>query len=330
MKFFKRDEPAPAPAPDVPAAPQDAPRSSWLTRLRNGLGKTRSALSEGLASLFLGRKTLDDDLLEELETRLLLADVGVKTTREVLDALTRRVKRKELADADALYLALKEELTAVLAPSTKPLVIPESDKPFVILMVGVNGTGKTTSSAKLAYWLKNQGRTCLLVAADTFRAAAIEQLCRWGEKLGLEVMKSQYQGDSAALCYDAWDSANRRNIEFLLCDTAGRLHTKSNLMQELAKVSRTLGKHDPDAPHEKWIVLDATTGSNALVQAREFHNSIGLTGVILTKLDGSGKGGIAVAIQHELGLPTKVIGTGEKETDFAPFNRAEFVERLIS
>jgi fused signal recognition particle receptor len=197
-------------------------------------------------------------------------------------------------------------------------------------MVGVNGTGKTTSSAKLAYWLKNQGRTCLLVAADTFRAAAIEQLCRWGEKLGLEVMKSQYQGDSAALCYDAWDSANRRNIEFLLCDTAGRLHTKSNLMQELAKVSRTLGKHDPDAPHEKWIVLDATTGSNALVQAREFHNSIGLTGVILTKLDGSGKGGIAVAIQHELGLPTKFIGTGEKETDFAPFNRAEFVERLIS
>ena len=215
-------------------------------------------------------------------------------------------------------------------PPPQPPLSPLPSTPKVVLLVGVNGTGKTTSSAKLAYWLKNQGRTCVLVAADTFRAAAIEQLCRWGERLGIEVIKSQYQGDSAALCYDAWDSAKRRNIEFLLCDTAGRLHTKSNLMQELAKVVRTLGKHDPQAPHEKWIVLDATTGSNALVQAREFHQSIGLTGIILTKLDGSGKGGIAVAIQHELGLPAKFIGTGEKETDFAPFNRTEFVDRLLA
>jgi fused signal recognition particle receptor len=167
------------------------------------------------------------------------------------------------------------------------------------------------------------------VAADTFRAAAIEQLCRWGERLGIEVLKSQYQGDSAALCYDAWNSAHRRNIEFLICDTAGRLHTKSNLMQELAKVARTLSKHDPDAPHEKWIVLDATTGSNALVQATEFHKAIGLTGVILTKLDGSGKGGMAVAIQQEIGIPTRFIGTGEKETDFAPFDREAFVKQLL-
>jgi len=168
-----------------------------------------------------------------------------------------------------------------------------------------------------------------MVAADTFRAAAIEQIGVWGERLGIEVLKSQYQGDAAALCYDAWTSASRRNIEFVLCDTAGRLHTKSNLMQELTKVSRTLAKHDPDAPHEKWLVVDATTGSNALVQAREFHRAVGLTGIILTKLDGSGRGGVAVAIQHELGIPTRFIGTGEAVGDFAPFERESFVQRIL-
>jgi fused signal recognition particle receptor len=283
-------------------------------------------MAEGLLKSFLSRFTGTPVDWEDLEETLIRADLGISMTGKILESLRARGGSVK---AETVLEVTREEILKILPPPEPPL-FPLPSKPKVVLMVGVNGTGKTTSSAKLAYWLKNQGRTCLLVAADTFRAAAIEQLCRWGEKLGLEVMKSQYQGDSAALCYDAWDSANRRNIEFLLCDTAGRLHTKSNLMQELAKVSRTLGKHDPDAPHEKWIVLDATTGSNALVQAREFHNSIGLTGVILTKLDGSGKGGIAVAIQHELGLPTKFIGTGEKETDFAPFNRAEFVERLIS
>jgi fused signal recognition particle receptor len=283
-------------------------------------------MAEGLLKSFLSRFTGTPVDWEDLEETLIRADLGISMTGKILESLRARGGSVK---AETVLEVTREEILKILPPPEPPL-FPLPSKPKVVLMVGVNGTGKTTSSAKLAYWLKNQGRTCLLVAADTFRAAAIEQLCRWGEKLGLEVMKSQYQGDSAALCYDAWDSANRRNIEFLLCDTAGRLHTKSNLMQELAKVSRTLGKHDPDAPHEKWIVLDATTGSNALVQAREFHNSIGLTGVILTKLDGSGKGGIAVAIQHELGLPTKFIGTGEKETDLAPFNRAEFVERLIS
>jgi len=283
-------------------------------------------MAEGFLKSFLNRFTGTPVDWEELEETLIRADLGVPMTQKILESLHARggaVRAETVLDVTC------EEILKILPPPEPPL-FPLPSKPKVVLMVGVNGTGKTTSSAKLAYWLKNQGRTCLLVAADTFRAAAIEQLCRWGEKLGLEVMKSQYQGDSAALCYDAWDSANRRNIEFLLCDTAGRLHTKSNLMQELAKVVRTLGKHDPEAPHEKWIVLDATTGSNALVQAREFHNSIGLTGVILTKLDGSGKGGIAVAIQHELGLSTKFIGTGEKEADFAPFNRNEFVARLLS
>jgi fused signal recognition particle receptor len=261
-----------------------------------------------------------------LEETLIRADIGVSMTQKILESIKAR---SGFASADTVMQVTREEILKILPPPEPPL-FPLPAKPKVVLLVGVNGTGKTTSSAKLAYWLKSQGRTCLLVAADTFRAAAIEQLCRWGEKLGLEVIKSQYQADSAALCYDAWDSANRRNIEFLLCDTAGRLHTKSNLMLELSKVARTLGKHDPEAPHEKWIVLDATTGSNALVQAREFHQSIGLTGIILTKLDGSGKGGIAVAIQHELGLPTKFIGTGEKETDFAPFNRNDYIDRLLS
>ena len=283
-------------------------------------------MAEGFFKSFLTRLTGAPVDWEELEETLIRADFGVAMTDKILESLR---KRGGAVKAETVLDVTREEILKILPPPEPPL-FPLPSKPKVVLMVGVNGTGKTTSSAKLAYWLKSQGRSCLLVAADTFRAAAIEQLCRWGEKLGLEVMKSQYQGDSAALCYDAWDSANRRNIEFLLCDTAGRLHTKSNLMQELAKVVRTLGKHDPEAPHEKWIVLDATTGSNALVQAREFHNAIGLTGVILTKLDGSGKGGIAVAIQHELGLPTKFIGTGEKETDFAPFNRNDYIDRLLS
>jgi fused signal recognition particle receptor len=283
-------------------------------------------MAEGFFKSFLTRLTGAPVDWEELEETLIRADFGVAMTTKILEALR---ERGGAVKAETVLDVTREEILKILPPPEPPL-FPLPSKPKVVLMVGVNGTGKTTSSAKLAYWLKSQGRSCLLVAADTFRAAAIEQLCRWGEKLGLEVMKSQYQGDSAALCYDAWDSANRRNIEFLLCDTAGRLHTKSNLMQELAKVVRTLGKHDAEAPHEKWIVLDATTGSNALVQAREFHNAIGLTGVILTKLDGSGKGGIAVAIQHELGLPTKFIGTGEKETDFTPFNRNDYIDRLLS
>ncbi len=283
-------------------------------------------MAEGFFKSFLAKFRGEPIDWEELEETLIRADIGVSMTQKILESIKAR---SGFASADTVMQVTREEILKIL-PSPEPPLFPLPSKPKVVLLVGVNGTGKTTSSAKLAYWLKSQGRTCLLVAADTFRAAAIEQLCCWGEKLALEVIKSQYQADSAALCYDAWDSANRRNIEFLLCDTAGRLHTKSNLMQELSKVARTLGKHDSEAPHEKWIVLDATTGSNALVQAREFHQSIGLTGIILTKLDGSGKGGIAVAIQHELGLPTKFIGTGEKETDFAPFNRNDYIDRLLS
>ncbi len=262
---------------------------------------------------------------DELEEALIRADLGVPMTLKILDAL--RARGKEVTGETAAEVA-REEILAVL-PASNPPLRPLPSKPKAILVVGVNGTGKTTSSAKLAHWFKSHRHSCFLVAADTFRAAAIEQLGVWGERLGIEVISSQYQGDSAALCYDAWTSAHRKNVEFLICDTAGRLHTKSNLMQELSKVSRTLAKHDEDAPHEKWLVVDATTGSNALVQANQFHQAIGLTGIIMTKLDGSGKGGVAVAIQHELGIPTRFIGTGEKPGDFSVFERDSFVSRIL-
>ncbi len=262
---------------------------------------------------------------DELEEALLRADLGVPMTLKILDAL--RERGKEVIAETAAEVS-KEEILKVM-PVGMPPIRPLPAKPKAILMVGVNGTGKTTSSAKMAHWFKSKRHTCVLVAADTFRAAAIEQLEHWGGRIGVDVVKGQYGGDSAALCYDAWASAHRRNIEFVLCDTAGRLHTKDNLMQELSKVKRTLAKHDADAPHEKFLVVDATTGSNALVQAKEFHQSVGLTGIILTKLDGSGKGGVAVAIQHELGIPTRFIGTGEKLDDFAIFDREVFVNRML-
>ena len=276
---------------------------------------------KNLVARFTGRP-VDWD---ELEETLLRADLGVPMTLRILDAL--RTRGSEVHAATAAEV-VREEILAVL-PATLPPIRPLPAKPKAILLVGVNGTGKTTSCAKMAHWLTASRHSCLLVAADTFRAAAIEQLEIWGGRIGVEVLKGQYGGDPAALCYDAWAAAHRRNVEFLLCDTAGRLHTKGNLMQELAKVGRTLTKHDSDAPHERLLVVDATTGSNALVQAREFHSAIGLTGLILTKLDGSGRGGAAVAIQHELGIPVRFIGTGEKIGDFAPFDRDAFVNKML-
>lgn len=262
---------------------------------------------------------------DELEETLIRADLGVPFSMHILDLLRERGTE---VSAETAAEVCREEILKVL-PVANPPIRPLPNRPKAILMVGVNGTGKTTSSAKMAHWFKSNRHTALLVAADTFRAAAIEQLETWGGRIGVDVVKGQYGGDSAALCYDAWASAHRRNIEFLLCDTAGRLHTKDNLMQELSKVARTLGKHDAEAPHEKFLVVDATTGSNALVQAREFHQAVGLTGIVLTKLDGSGKGGVAVAIQQELGIPTRFIGTGEGLGDFAAFDREVFVNRML-
>jgi fused signal recognition particle receptor len=262
---------------------------------------------------------------DALEESLLRADLGVRLTEKILGVLR---DRWGLDAATAARLA-REQVCAAFPPDAAPPALPATGRPCVVVMLGVNGTGKTTSTAKLAAWLRARSHTCLMVAADTFRAAAIEQIEAWGSRLGTEVISGKYGGDPAALCHDAWTSARHRNTDFLLCDTAGRLHTKGNLMQELAKVCRTLAKQDPAAPHEKLLVVDATTGSNAVAQAREFHAAVGLTGVVVTKLDGSGKGGVAAAIGSELGIPTRFTGHGEGIEDFALFDAGRYVEEMF-
>ena len=278
---------------------------------------------EALAQQFAG-KPIDWD---ELEHALIRADLGVALTTRIIAKLQEREAWSLLGIQDVIKVA-REEIAKILPPKAKPLQ-PISEKPNVILVAGVNGTGKTTSVAKLAHYLKQHRHTVLLAAADTFRAAAIEQLGVWADRLGVEMVKGQYGADPAALCYDAYQKAANNKVDFLLCDTAGRLHTKSNLMAELQKVKRALSKNDPTAPHEILLVVDATTGGNALSQAREFHQALGLTGLIVTKLDGSGKGGIVVAIQDELKISTRFIGTGEKIDDFAPFDAREFVAEML-
>ena len=264
---------------------------------------------------------------DELEESLIRADLGVPMTTRIIKTLQER-EAWSLMGINDVVKVVRQEISRVL-PADSPAIRPLSGKPNVILLLGVNGTGKTTSTAKLASYLQKDGHSVLLAAADTFRAAAIEQLGIWATRLGVEIVKGQYNTDPAALCYEAYQAAARDKIEFLLCDTAGRMHTKKNLMAELEKVKRTLSKHDPDSPHETLLVVDATTGGNALSQAREFQSAIGLTGVVVTKLDGSGKGGIVVAIQDELGIPTRFVGTGEQLNDFAPFDRRAFVANML-
>jgi fused signal recognition particle receptor len=278
---------------------------------------------ETLAQTFAG-KPIDWDELEEAFIR---ADIGVPITTRILKKLQDREAWSLLGISDVIKVA-REELLSILPDHSEP-VLPRPGKPTVILIVGVNGTGKTTSTAKLAHYLQQNRHSVLLAAADTFRAAAIEQLGIWAERIGIEMISGQYNADPAALCYDAYQAAEKKKIEFLLCDTAGRLHTKANLMAELQKIKRTLAKRDSEAPHEILLVIDATTGSNALNQAREFHQALGLTGLIVTKLDGSGKGGIVVAIQEELGIPTRFIGTGEKIEDFATFDCVAYIDNLL-
>ena len=264
---------------------------------------------------------------DELEEALIRADLGVPMTARIISALQEREAWSLTGINDVVKVA-RDEILRVLPTSLKPIE-PLPHKPKVILIIGVNGTGKTTSTAKLAYFLQQDRHSVLLAAADTFRAAAIEQLGIWAERLGVEMIRGQYNADPAALCYEAYQAAEKRKIEFLICDTAGRLHTKSNLMAELQKGKRSLAKLDPNAPHEILLVVDATTGSNALNQAREFHNAIGLTGLIVTKLDGSGKGGIVVAIADELRIATRFVGTGEKIDDFALFDGRQFVAKML-
>ena len=263
---------------------------------------------------------------DEFEAMLLQADLGVKVTTELVEGL--RAETGFSATAGEVEREARKRLLAMLPPPLPPL-LPVPGMMRVILVVGVNGTGKTTSIAKLAALLKREGRSVMMAAGDTFRAAAIEQLVAWGERTGTTVIRGAYQGDPAAVCHDALEAAAREKTEFLLIDTAGRLHTKHNLMQELAKIKRVLGKKDPASPHEVLIVLDATTGSNALEQARQFKEACGLTGAILTKLDGSGRGGTAVALQQELGVPVRFVGTGEKETDFARFDPKKFADEMF-
>jgi fused signal recognition particle receptor len=264
---------------------------------------------------------------DELEESLIRADLGVPMSLRIVEALQERAKTQTITANDISEVA-RDEIAKVL-PIAPPPLRPLPAGPKVILIVGVNGTGKTTSTAKLAHYLKSRRHTVMLAAADTFRAAAIEQLGIWADRIGVEMIRGQYNADPAALCYDAYQAADTKDIEFLLCDTAGRLHTKTNLMAELDKVKRSIAKHDAKAPHETWLVVDATTGGNALSQAREFHQAVGLTGLIVTKLDGSGKGGVVIAIQHELGIPTRFVGTGEKLEDIAPFDGREFIANML-
>ena len=264
---------------------------------------------------------------EELEESLIRSDIGVPMTLRILKTLREREAWSWVTANDIAEVA-RDEIGRVL-PINPPPIRPLPAHPKVILIVGVNGTGKTTSTAKLAYFFKTKRHRVLLAAADTFRAAAIEQLGIWAERIGVDMIRGQYNADPAALCYEAYQAADKRDIEFLLCDTAGRLHTKSNLLAELTKVKRSLAKNDPNAPHEILLVVDATTGSNALAQAKQFHEAIGLTGLIVTKLDGSGKGGVVVAIQDQLGIPTRFVGTGEKLENFAEFDGRDFVQNML-
>ncbi len=300
-----------------------------FARLKAGLSRTRSSLTEGLSSLVLGGKQIDDELLEELETRLLVADVGVEATQDIIQDLTGRVARRQLSDAEALMDALRSDMQAILEPCSQPLRIPEDVRPYVILMVGINGAGKTTTIGKLANRLQSRGLKVMLAAGDTFRAAAIEQLQSWGKRNDVPVV-SQHQGaDSASVIFDALKSAQSRGFDVLIADTAGRLHTQDNLMDELKKIKRVMGKIDPEAPHETMLVVDAGTGQNALNQAREFNDSVGLTGITLTKLDGTAKGGIIFAIAKQLELPIRFIGVGEGIENLREFQAGEFVEALF-
>jgi fused signal recognition particle receptor len=323
----KRPETTPA-APDA-TAPAAAKRGLF-TRLKDGLARTRGQLGAGLSGLLGGGRRVDDALFEELETLLLSADLGVEATTRVLTKLRAAARRSGLSTQEALIAALKAELREILAPCRGPVREAASGRPQVILMVGVNGAGKTTTIGKLARRLQDEGNSVMLAAGDTFRAAAVEQLQTWGERNGVPVIAQRSGADSASVVFDAVQAATARGIDVLIADTAGRLHTKANLMEELGKIARVLKKLDPQAPHEVMLVVDATTGQNALNQAVQFHQAVGVTGITLTKLDGTAKGGILFAIAERLRLPIRFIGVGEAIEDLRPFDAEEFVEALFA
>ncbi len=350
MKLFGRNKPPKASAGETESA-AEAPADSALAhaqgdtveaaqraepdgegffqRLKQGLGRTGNQLASGIGRLFLGRKEIDAELLEALETELLQADVGVEATLDIVGRLTEQVSRKDLQDGDALYTALQAELLALLEPVQQALE-PAGQKPFVILMVGVNGAGKTTTIGKLASRLKAEGKSVMLAAGDTFRAAAVEQLQAWGERNDVPVIAQHTGADAASVIFDALQAAQARGVDVLIADTAGRLHNKDNLMEELKKVVRVMAKLDPGAPHEVMLVLDSGMGQNALAQAEHFREAVGVSGITLTKLDGTAKGGIIFAVARKLGLPIRFIGIGESAADLRPFQAREFVDALFA
>ncbi len=309
---------------------QKSERSEHSPALDKKLDRTRSRFRDNLFGFLTGGKKVDAELLEELESQLIMADLGVHATARVMDALEEKSRKNKLTDADQVRAALREELVAILKPAEQPLEIPQQNSPFVILVVGVNGAGKTTTIGKLAKQLQDGGLSVMLAAGDTFRAAAIEQLQTWGDRNNVPVVAQEMGSDSASVIFDALQSATARNIDVLIADTAGRLHTQAGLMDELRKVKRVLGKVDDTAPHETLIVLDGGTGQNALSQAEHFNDAMELNGMIITKLDGTAKGGVVFAIAEKTGLPIRFIGVGEQVADLEVFEAERFVNALIS
>lgn len=322
-------EPIIAAPTEQPVEQAEEQKGGWFSRMKQGLSKSRKNFSEGLTNILIGGKEIDDELLEEVEDQLLVADIGVAATDRIIKNLTEQTARGDLIYAHALYKALQQELTDILEPKVAPLVIDTSKKPFVILMVGVNGVGKTTTIGKLAKRLQSEGKTVMLAAGDTFRAAATEQLQVWGERNNIPVVAQGHGSDSASVIFDAMQSAKARGIDVLIADTAGRLQNKSHLMEELKKVVRVMQKSDPTAPHEAMIVLDAGTGQNAINQVEIFNEAVTVTGVTITKLDGTAKGGVVFNIANSTDIPIRFIGVGEKIDDLRPFKANEFVKALF-
>ena len=319
----------PEPAAEPEPAPEPEPQLSVFERIKQGLGKTRASLTGGMADLFSVGKKIDEDLLEEIETTLLMADVGVTATSEIIESLTDKLERNQLKDGEALRKALRDELHGLLKDVSKPLAVDTGKKPYVILMVGVNGVGKTTTIGKLTKKFQNDGKSVMLAAGDTFRAAAVEQLQVWGERNNVPVVAQHNGADSASVIFDAIQSAQSREVDVVIADTAGRLQNKDNLMNELEKVVRVMKKLDDTAPHEVMLVLDAGTGQNALSQAQVFQQAVGVSGITLTKLDGTAKGGIVFAIARQLQLPIRFIGVGEQVDDLRSFDAETFVDALF-
>lgn len=311
------------------ASNQSESRQSLFHRLKNGLSKTRSQFTDRLANLVLGQKEINDDIIEEVETLLLMADVGVDTTSQIIEELTERAARNELKDTDALLKKLKSLLLEIIRPVQAPLVIDQNSQPFVILMVGVNGVGKTTTIGKLAHQFIAEGKSVMLAAGDTFRAAAVEQLKAWGDRNNVPVIAQHTGADSASVIYDAVERGKARNIDVIIADTAGRLHNKSNLMEELRKIKRVMGKIDSRAPHEVMLVVDAGTGQNALVQAIEFNKTVELNSVTITKLDGTAKGGVIFGLANKMKIPIRYIGVGEAKEDLRHFDANEYIDALF-